>query len=138
MLESVLNEQPRRSLAAIFQRLMANQRLVHKEAENDKPYPRTAVGLDKQGKTLLLVLIDDKQPLYSEGVTLKELADVLAGYGAYKALNLDGGGSTTLVVETPAGPRVLNAPIHTKIPLRERPIANHLGFYAQPINMHRQ
>ncbi|MBD2020680.1 phosphodiester glycosidase family protein, partial [Leptolyngbya sp. FACHB-36] len=52
--------------------------------------------------------------------------------GADKAVNLDGGGSTTIVVSSPTGPYALNAPIHTKIPLRERPVANHLGFYAAP------
>lgn len=52
--------------------------------------------------------------------------------GVYSALNLDGGGSTTLVTETASGITPLNAPIHTKIPMRERPIANHIGFYALP------
>jgi hypothetical protein len=52
--------------------------------------------------------------------------------GAYKALNLDGGGSTTLVVADSGGTRSLNSPIHTRIPMRQRPVANHLGFYARP------
>ena len=44
-------------------------------------------------------------------------------------MNLDGGGSSTLVVEGPDGePRVLNSPIDNYIPGRERPVANHLGI----------
>jgi len=53
--------------------------------------------------------------------------------GAVTALNLDGGGSSTMVISTPAGARVLNAPIHTRIPMRQRPVGNHLGLYAPPL-----
>lgn len=45
------------------------------------------------------------------------------------ALNLDGGGSTTMVVSDRKGIGGLNSPIHTKLPMRERPVANNLGFY---------
>lgn len=94
--------------------------------------PRTAVGLDESGRKLLLLLVDGRQPNYSEGVTVAELADLLIEYGAYTALNFDGGGSVTLVIEGEDGrPQVLNSPIHTRIPGRERPVANHLGVYAR-------
>jgi hypothetical protein len=56
----------------------------------------------------------------------------LAKLGVYNAINLDGGGSTTLVLANPdkeGKPKTLNAPTHTKIPMRDRPVANHLGFY---------
>jgi hypothetical protein len=102
-------------------------------ADSDGLYSRTGVGIDQKGKKLWIVVIDDKQPFYSEGVTLEELADIFLRLGVYTALNLDGGGSTTLAVEAPTGPVLLNAPIHTKLPMRERPVANHLGFYALPI-----
>lgn len=96
------------------------------------PQPRTAVALDASGRTLMLLLIDGRQPNYSEGATFAELADILIEYGAYTALNLDGGGSVTLVIEGENGrPQVLNSPIHTRIPGRERPVANHLGVFAQ-------
>ncbi len=106
--------------------------LTRDSADSQKPYPRTAVALDRAGQTLWLILIDGKQPLYSEGVTLAELSQITQQLGADTALNLDGGGSTTLVVATPSGPQLLNAPIHTKLPLRQRPLANQLGFYARP------
>ncbi len=95
----------------------------------DELYPRTAVGIDRKGEKIWIVVIDGRQAYYSSGVSLPELADILIELGVETALNLDGGGSTTLVVGDPK-PRVLNAPIHTRIPMRQRPVANHLGFYA--------
>jgi len=100
------------------------------EAPKDKPYPRTVIAIDKTGKTLWLVLIDGKQFQYSEGLTFVETADYMAKLGAETALNLDGGGSVTLAVQTPTGAKVLNAPIQTRIPMRERPVAVQIGFFA--------
>jgi hypothetical protein len=95
-------------------------------------HPRTAVGLDRLETKLFLVVIDGRQPGYSEGATLPELARILLDAGAWNALNLDGGGSTALVMEGEAGSAlVLDSPIHTRIPGRERPVANHLGIRAQ-------
>ncbi|MEO0456370.1 MAG: phosphodiester glycosidase family protein [Cyanobacteria bacterium P01_A01_bin.114] len=98
----------------------------------DKPYARVAVGLNADGTQLWIVVVDGKQLMYSEGLTEAELAEVFLDLGAEIALNLDGGGSTTLAIATPTGPKLLNAPIHTKLPMRERPVANHLGIYAKP------
>ncbi|WP_310483574.1 phosphodiester glycosidase family protein [Chamaesiphon sp. VAR_48_metabat_403] len=98
-------------------------------AQDDKPYPRVAVGTDRNGTKLWLIIIDGKQPLYSEGVTKVELSQIFTKLGVDKAINLDGGGSTTLVVDTGNGATVLNAPIHAKLPTNERPVANHIGFY---------
>jgi exopolysaccharide biosynthesis protein len=98
-------------------------------ADDDKPYPRVAVGVDRNGSKLWLVIIDGKQPLYSEGVTKVELSRIFTKLGVDKAINLDGGGSTTLVIDTGNGATVLNAPIHAKLPMNERPVANHIGFY---------
>lgn len=98
----------------------------------NRPYPRVAVAMDKAGEKLWFVAIDGKQPLYSEGATIAELTKVILELGAHWALNLDGGGSTTVVAATSSGATVLNAPIHTKLPMRERPVANHIGFYALP------
>jgi exopolysaccharide biosynthesis protein len=58
-----------------------------------------------------------------------ELSRIFAKLGVDKAINLDGGGSTTLVVDTGNGATVLNAPIHAKLPMNERPVANQIGFY---------
>jgi hypothetical protein len=95
-------------------------------------HPRSAVGLDRERKTLLLFIVDGRQPNYSEGVTLPELAQIAIEHGAYTALNLDGGGSSTLVIEDAQGrPQILNAPIHASIPGVERPVGNHLGVFVQ-------
>ncbi|KAF3886092.1 MULTISPECIES: phosphodiester glycosidase family protein [Nostocales] len=100
---------------------------------DDKPYPRVAVAVNREGTKLWLIAVDGKQPLYSEGVAIAELTKIILDLGAYTALNIDGGGSTTLVIARNQKPKVLNAPIHTRVPMRERPVANHLGFYALPI-----
>ncbi|HYN89779.1 MAG TPA: phosphodiester glycosidase family protein, partial [Ardenticatenaceae bacterium] len=93
-------------------------------------HPRTAVAVNETGETLWLIVVDGRQPGYSEGVSLGELAEVTVGVGAFRALNLDGGGSTTLVVAGRPGPKTLNAPIDNRIPMRQRPVANHLGIVA--------
>ncbi|MFZ4574093.1 MAG: phosphodiester glycosidase family protein [Phycisphaerales bacterium] len=74
------------------------------------PNPRTIMGI-LPGCRLLLVTVDGRQPGVAEGVTLPEAADYLiARYGVTDAVNLDGGGSTTLVMDS-AGPRVMNTPV---------------------------
>jgi hypothetical protein len=97
-----------------------------------QPQPRTAVALDEREQTMLLVVVDGRQPNYSEGVSIAELADIVIEYGGYMALNMDGGGSTTLVVEGADGrPEILNSPVNHHIPGQERPVGNHLGIYAR-------
>jgi len=91
--------------------------------------PRTAIGLDGSGQKLIIVVIDGRQPLYSQGATLAELAEIMLYYGADTAMNLDGGGSSTLVVQGALDPRVLNSPIDNNIPGRERAVGNHLGVF---------
>ena len=61
-------------------------------------HPRSAVGLSEDGKTLLLVAIDGRREGWSVGATLGELATVMKSLGATDAINLDGGGSSDLVV----------------------------------------
>lgn len=67
-------------------------------------HPRTIVGWRE--REVFLVVVDGRQPGYSVGLDLLEAADLMAGLGATDALNLDGGGSTTLVM---AG-KVVNRP----------------------------
>ncbi len=59
-------------------------------------HPRTAIGIDKKGETLYLVTVDGRQSALA-GFTQTELSEYMIGLGAYSALNLDGGGSTTMV-----------------------------------------
>ncbi len=64
-------------------------------------HPRSAVGLSGDGRSLLMVAVDGRQD-QSRGVTLEELGALMQSLGAHHALNLDGGGSTALVVKDPA------------------------------------
>ncbi|MGE5593740.1 MAG: phosphodiester glycosidase family protein [Betaproteobacteria bacterium] len=59
--------------------------------------PRTAAGITTDGK-LLLVAVTGRQAYHSIGVTLEELANLMVELGARDAMNLDGGGSSTMVV----------------------------------------
>lgn len=101
--------------------------------EPARRHPRSAVGLDERRETLFLVVVDGRQPRYSQGAELGELAKLLVDVGAHEAMNLDGGGSSTLVArDTVGGVEVLNRPIADRVPGRERPVANHLGVYFDP------
>jgi hypothetical protein len=95
--------------------------------------PRTAIGINPNGRYLYLVVVDGRQPFYSAGATLQELAELLVEQGAYLAMNLDGGGSSTMVMEGQDGtPVILNSPIDNYIPRRERAVGNHFGVYVNP------
>lgn len=68
-------------------------------------HPRSAVGITRGGDTLLFVAVDGRQAA-SVGMSLGELAAAMVRLGAWDALNLDGGGSTALVVRD----SVVNSP----------------------------
>jgi exopolysaccharide biosynthesis protein len=90
--------------------------------------PRTAIGITRD-KKYMLVTIDGRQPGYSVGATLSELAHTLRELGNVEALNLDGGGSTTMwlrgkVLGSPSEGR--ERPVSTAllvVPRREPPVA---------------
>lgn len=86
-------------------------------------HPRTAVGVAAGGRRLLWVVVDGRQAPYSAGMTLAELAGLMQRLGADEALNLDGGGSSALVVDG----RVVNRPSD---PTGERPVGNALALVA--------
>ena len=73
-------------------------------------HPRTAVGYDASGKVFLIV-VDGRQPTVSNGASLADLAEIFFSLGCTDALNLDGGGSTTMILKDAAGNRVIkNSP----------------------------
>lgn len=89
----------------------------------DKRHPRTAIGKTADGD-VWIVAIDGRQKL-SEGATIEELARVMQRLGCMEAINLDGGGSTTLNIFG----MTMNRPSEGK----EREIANGIAFYgSQP------
>jgi hypothetical protein len=108
------------------------------EADACTRAPRTAIGLDRDGKTLTLVVIDGRRADFSAGMTLAEVADELVRLGCDSGLNLDGGGSSTLVFRD-AGEdacRVVNCPsdghqLSDSLSF-ERPVASALGIRLTP------
>ncbi|MBS1709723.1 MAG: phosphodiester glycosidase family protein, partial [Armatimonadetes bacterium] len=74
------------------------------DAFSNARHPRTAIGASKDGD-IYMVVVDGRQAM-SRGATLAELAEIMVQVGCDKAINLDGGGSSTLVI----GGLVLNRP----------------------------
>ncbi|MGO1439839.1 MAG: phosphodiester glycosidase family protein [Brevibacterium yomogidense] len=90
-------------------------------------HPRTAVGMSKDGTELFVTTIDGRSGA-SRGMTLPEMGEFFQDLGAHNAVNLDGGGSTTMVAR-PAGaqtPTVQNSPSDGE----ERNVPNSLVFYS--------
>ena len=95
-------------------------------------HPRTGIGLSKSGRWLILMVVDGRQSGFSEGVTLPELADLLISYGAYTGINMDGGGSSTMIIKGIDGKlRLVNSPIDDNKPGKQRAVANHLGLWVK-------
>lgn len=68
---------------------------VRRVINNRLAHPRTAVGIDRDGRRLLLLVVEGRLA-DSRGYTMVELANMMAALGAEDALNLDGGGSSTM------------------------------------------
>lgn len=83
-----------------FVRTEADGKLVDSVGVN-KPAARTAVGITKNGKQVLLLCVASKrQDEFSAGLTLAQVAELMKRLGCVEALNLDGGTSTTMVVKS--------------------------------------
>jgi len=67
------------------------------ENHSGERHPRSAGGFSKDSTKIYFVAVDGRQH-HSRGATMREMADIMKGIGAWNAVNLDGGGSTTLVV----------------------------------------
>lgn len=113
--------------------LQAGQRLAfdpkYDEAYRNQRQPRTSMGISADGSRAFIIVVDGRQA-HSAGATMTELQDLFLELGASDAINLDGGGSSTLAAEGADGqPKLLNSPIHTRVPGRERPVANHVLLF---------
>ncbi|MFE2475832.1 phosphodiester glycosidase family protein, partial [Streptomyces sp. NPDC059389] len=99
----------------------------HDGEPNDTAAPRTAVGFSRDGRRLRILAVDGRQR-DSGGLTLTALGALMHRLGAYEALNLDGGGSTTLLAgQSGAGALVLeNSPSDGRL----RPVPNGLVLTA--------
>lgn len=90
---------------------------------NMNKHPRTAIAL--RGDTLVFITIDGRNAS-SHGVNLIELSRLLKWYGCEAAMNLDGGGSTTMYIRGQPDNGVVNYPSDNKLfdHEGERPVAN--------------
>ncbi|SMC88258.1 Calcineurin-like phosphoesterase [Lentzea albidocapillata] len=91
-------------------------------------HPRTAVGFSQDGKKMYMLTVDGRQSAYLQGLDLDDLADAMIELGAHNALNLDGGGSSTMLAREPGTTelKVVNTPSDGG----ERPVPNGLALYA--------
>lgn len=85
--------------------------------------PRTGIGFTANG-SVLLVVVDGRQPRWSVGASLREFAMIMHDLGAVQALNLDGGGSSAMVVKS----EVVNRPSDGQ----QRPISNTVLVLSGP------
>lgn len=65
--------------------------------------PRTAVGVTKSGKRLFILVGDGRRKEYSNGLSYADMAQIFKSLGAYDALNLDGGGSSSFCLSVGDG-----------------------------------
>jgi hypothetical protein len=89
---------------------------------------RTAAGVSADGQRLYLVVLDGVSET-SSGMTLAQLADLLAGFGASDGVNFDGGGSSTCAVRLPGSTEVTVVNDHPN-GVAERAVANGIGVFS--------
>lgn len=100
---------------------------------NPDVQPRTVIGLSQDNRYLIMVVIDGRQPGWSEGVNHAEAAKWLIHFGAYNGAIFDGGGSSTLVRDNGSGsPLVLNRPSDGT----PRAVSANLGVVSLPLYKH--
>jgi hypothetical protein len=93
-------------------------------------HPRTAVGISRDGATLLLFVVDGRSE-NSGGMTLRELAATMRELGAWHAMNFDGGGSSTMLI----GDEVVNVPSDST---GERTVGDALFLLGRPTKPQRR
>jgi hypothetical protein len=99
--------------------------------------PHTAVGVDGANGHLFFMVVDGRQTDFSEGMRTDEMAQLFLDFGVDNAINLDGGGSSTLVFADGFGgsARTVNSPSDgssTYAAGTQRAVGNHFGVYATP------
>jgi hypothetical protein len=99
--------------------------LPHAEYTCSAQHPRTLLGLSADKRKLFMVVVDGRAPAQGRlGMTCREAADFMVSLGAHWALNLDGGGSTEMVVNG----RIVNVPSDG----RSRSVPTHLAVVRRP------
>ena len=72
---------------------------------SENRHPRTGVGFSKDSTTVYFITVDGRQQM-SRGMSLLEFADLMIDEGIYQGLNLDGGGSTAMLINN----KLVNSP----------------------------
>ncbi|MDP7205237.1 MAG: phosphodiester glycosidase family protein [Pirellulaceae bacterium] len=102
------DDQPQEATTG-FQLILSGGKVT--ASEGGARHPRTAIGTDKQGNILWLVVVDGRQRDYSEGMNIHELASTMKEIGCWAATNMDGGGSSIMgLVDKDGKMQVINSP----------------------------
>ena len=111
--------------------MQGGKSLVAPRRPDQKPAlaPRTAFGISADGRWLYGVVVDGRQPGYSEGADGDDLVRILKAAGATDAINMDGGGSSTFAWWNDVTKSVFIPNRHNAWYRNYRPVAMNLGFY---------
>jgi hypothetical protein len=113
-----------------FHQILIDGESAQRTLNSTVRHPRSAAGVSANGKYLFLLVIDGRRA-GSIGATEKETSSLLSMLGSWNAINLDGGGSSTLAMRFPDGnTRVVNTPVH-RFPGQERAVAGSLGIFVK-------
>ena len=94
-------------------------------------HPRTAIGVDRSGKVMWLVVVDGRQRRFSEGMNVHELGQQMVKLGCWNAMNMDGGGSSVMgLASGKQGLRVVNSPSDRRLLRRALSAAESLARVA--------
>lgn len=101
--------------------------------------PHTAIAVSQDRTRVFLMTVDGRQNDYSEGMRTTEMATLFLQFGGWDAINVDGGGSTTMVMDDLhdglQNAHVINSPADNatpQLPGTERLVANNLAVFATP------
>lgn len=113
-------------VAAAYDIIMTNGVATGSASVRPGLHPRTALGLADGGRRLIVLAIDGRQPGYGDGADIADLCEILKREGVVDAVNMDGGGSTALVVwnRKNSAPWTLNRHAQNKV----RRVAFNLGI----------
>jgi exopolysaccharide biosynthesis protein len=100
-------------------RLVGDLEMAERPGFAAERHPRTAVGFDAVGRRLWFVVLEGRREGFSEGMSLPELAGLFRALKAFDAINLDGGGSSVMVIRGEAVSRPSD-------PAGERAVVNGL------------
>ncbi len=87
--------------------------------------PRTAIGITQDKKRIILMVVDGRT--HSVGATQSDMAQLMLEYGAYEAMHLDGGGSSTMAVTKPG--QSYATVVNTLSDGAQRRVINALGIF---------